>query len=166
MRRQYDAAKVLGMKEKEIKQIFDDRGMMPLYKAIKRNKFNPFGVSDGMKDAYERLADKYNIPNPLTKRILKRINKIEKKLKKQKLNKDFIIDEERYLFDDQNIIEKGINLFKKEETKPLPKGFSQTMPQPVINTTAMANKNPITNLTRTEDALLSPTEKVIASRTT
>ncbi len=36
MRRQYDAAKLLGMKEKEIKQIFDDRGMMPLYKAIKR----------------------------------------------------------------------------------------------------------------------------------
>jgi hypothetical protein len=166
MRRQYDAAKLLGMKEKEIKQIFDDRGMMPLYKAIKRNKFNPFGVSDGMKDAYERLADKYNIPNPLSKRILKRINKIEKKLKKQRLNKDFIIDEERYLFNEQNIIDKGINLFKqKEENKPLPEGFSEKPPQPVVNTTAMANKNPITNLTRTEDALLSPTEKVIAGRT-
>jgi hypothetical protein len=132
MRRQYDAAKLLGMKEKEIKQIFDDRNMMPLYKAIKRNKFNPFGVSDGMKDAYERLADKYNIPNPLSKRILKRINKIEKKLKKQRLNKDFIIDEERYLFNEQNIIEKGIELFQqKEETKPLPEGFSQKTPQPV-----------------------------------
>ena len=166
MRRQYDAAKLLGMKEKEIKQIFEDRQMMPLYKAIKRNKFNPFGVSDGMKDAYERLADKYKIPNPLSKRILKRINKIEKKLKKQKLNRDFIIDEERYLFNEQNIIEKGIDLFKqKEETKPLPEGFSQKMPQPVVNTTATANKNPITNLTRTEDALLSPTEKVIAGRT-
>jgi len=166
MRRQYDAAKLLGMKEKEIRQIFDDRNMMPLYKAIKRNKFNPFGVTDGMQDAYKRLADKYNIPNPLSKRILKRINKIEKKLKKQKLNKDFIIDEERYLFNEQNIIDKGINLFKqKEENKPLPEGFSEKPPQPVVNTTAMANKNPITNLTRTEDALLSPTEKVIAGRT-
>ena len=166
MRRQYDAAKLLGMKEKEIKQIFEDRQMMPLYKAIKRNKFNPFGVSDGMKDAYARLADKYNIPNPLSKRILKRINKIEKKLKKQRLNKDFIIDEERYLFNEQNIFEKGIELFNKEkETKPLPEGFSEKTPQPVINTTAMANKNPITNLTPTEDALLSPTEKVIAGRT-
>ena len=166
MRRQYDAAKLLGMKEKEIKQIFENRQMMPLYKAIKRNKFNPFGVSDGMKDAYERLADKYKIPNPLSKRILKRINKIEKKLKKQKLNRDFIIDEERYLFNEQNIIEKGIDLFKqKEKTKPLPEGFSQKMPQPVVNTTATANKNPITNLTRTQDALLSPTEKVIAGRT-
>jgi hypothetical protein len=166
MRRQYDAAKLLGMKEKEIKQIFEDRQMMPLYKAIKRNKFNPFGVSDGMKDAYERLADKYNIPNPLSKRILKRINKIEKKLKKQRLNKDFIIDEERYLFNEQNIFEKGIELFNKEkETKPLPEGFSEKPPQPVINTTATANKNPITNLTRNQEALLSPTEKVIAGRT-
>jgi hypothetical protein len=166
MRRQYDAAKLLGMKEKEIKQIFEDRQMMPLYKAIKRNKFNPFGITDGMKDAYERLADKYNIPNPLSKRILKRINKIEKKLKKQKLNRDFVIDEERYLFNEQNIFEKGIELFQeKEKNKPLPEGFSEKTPQPVINTTAMPNKNPITNLTQSQEALLSPTEKVIASRT-
>ena len=119
-----------------------------------------------MKDAYARLADKYNIPNPLSKRILKRINKIEKKLKKQKLNKDFIIDEERYLFPEEGIIEKGINLFQEQEkNKPLPEGFSEKPPQPVINTTATANKNPITNLTRNQEALLSPTEKVIASRT-
>ena len=120
-----------------------------------------------MKDAYERLADKYNIPNPLSKRILKRINKIEKKLKKQRLNKDFIIDEERYLFNEQNIIQKGIDLFKQEEkTKPLPEGFSQKTPQPVINNNTMAQqKDPTTNLTPNQEALLSPTEKVIASRT-
>ena len=165
MRRQYDAAKLLGMKEKEIKQIFTDRGMKPLYKAVKANKFNPFGVTDGMKDAYERLSEKNNIPNPLSKRILKRINKIEKKLKKQKLNRDFIIDEERYLFDEQNIIEKGIEMFKQKEAAPLPEGFSEKLPQPVVNTTQMANKNPITNLTATEEALLSPTDKVIAGRT-
>ena len=32
--------------------------------------------------------------------------------------------------------------------------------------TARANINPITNLTRTQEALLSPEEKVIARRTT
>jgi hypothetical protein len=167
MRRQYDAAKLLGMKEKEIKEIFEARQMMPLYKAIKRNKFTPFGITDGYKDGYERISEKYNIPNPLSKRILKRINKIEKKLKKQRLNKDFIIDEERYLFNDQNIFEKGIELFqKKEKVKPLPEGFSQKMPQPVVNNTAMASlKNPQTNLTRNEEALLSPSEKIIASKT-
>jgi len=166
MRRQYDAAKLLGMKEKEIKQIFTDRGMKPLYKAIKSNKFNPFGISDGMKDAYERVSEKNNIPNPLSKRILKRLNKIEKKLKKQRLNKDFIIDEERYLFNEQNIFEKGIEMFKQKETTPLPEGFSEKPPQPIVNTTAVSQqKDPTTNLTSTETALLSPTEKVIAGRT-
>ena len=49
----------------------------------------------------------------------------------------------------------------------MPEGFSQLpkTPTPVVNTTQMANKNPITNLTSTEEALLSPTEKVIAART-
>jgi len=168
MRRQYDAAKLLGMKEKEIKQIFTDRGMKPLYKAIKTNKFNPFGISDGMKDAYERVSEKNNIPNPLSKRILKRLNKIEKKLKKQRLNKDFIIDEEKYLFNEQNIIEKGIELFKQEEKSSMPSGFSQLpeTPEPVVESTQMSqNVDPQTNLTATEEALLSPTEKVIAGRT-
>ncbi|MDC3295062.1 hypothetical protein OAU79_00090 [bacterium] len=168
MRRQYDAAKLLGMKEKEIKQIFSDRGMKPLYKAIKTNKFNPFGISDGMKDAYERVSEKNNIPNPLSKRILKRLNKIEKKLKKQRLNKDFIIDEQKYLFNEQNIIEKGIELFKQEEKSNIPAGFSQLpeMPEPVVESTQMSqNIDPQTNLTATEEALLSPTEKVIAGRT-
>jgi len=166
MRRQYDAAKLLGMKEKEIRQIFDDRNMMPLYEAIKKNKFRPFGISDGMKEAYERVSEKNNIPNPLSKRILKRLNKIEKKLTKQKLNKDFKIDEEQYLFNEQNIFEKGIELFKQKEKSSMPAGFSQKPPQPVVNNNVMAQqKDPITNLTQTQEALLSPTEKVIASRT-
>ena len=48
----------------------------------------------------------------------------------------------------------------KIQTPPL----AQT-PMPVVNQTQMAQKDPITNLTRTETALLSPTEKVIAGRT-
>ncbi len=38
-------------------------------------------------------------------------------------------------------------------------------PMPVVNQAQMAQKDPITNLTPTETALLSPTEKVIAGRT-
>ena len=46
------------------------------------------------------------------------------------------------------------------QTPPL----AQT-PMPVVNQAQMAQKDPQTNLTRTETALLSPTEKVIAGRT-
>ena len=38
-------------------------------------------------------------------------------------------------------------------------------PMPVQMASNMQQKNPQTNLTRNEEALLSPTEKVIASRT-
>ena len=46
------------------------------------------------------------------------------------------------------------------QTPPLP-----NMTMPVVQT-ARANVNPNTNLTPTQEALLSPEEKVIASRTT
>ena len=68
-------------------------------------------------------------------------------------------------FQNKTLYEKGIEMFKQKEAKPLPEGFSEKPPQPVVNTTQMANKNPITNLTATEEALLSPTDKVIAGRT-
>ena len=168
MRRQYDAAKVLGMKEKDIKEIFVARGNKPLYEMVRKNKFKPFGITDGMKEAYERMAEKNNIENPLSKRIIKRLEKIEKKLKKQRLNKEFKIDPERYLFNEKSIIDRGIELFKQDDKPTMPEGFSQLpkTPQPVVNNAQMAqNVDPITNLTQTETALLSPTEKVIASRT-
>ena len=119
-----------------------------------------------MEDAYEKIAKRYGIKNPLTKRIRKRIKKLEKKLKKQKLNKDYkLMDEERWLLptDKKSILDKvkGILPGQKVQTPPL-----QQTPTPVVNQAQMvAQKNPTTNLTRTEEALLSPTEKVIAART-
>ena len=167
MRRQYDAARFLKMKEKDIKEIFTARGNMPLYEMVKANKFKPFGITDGMKEAYERMADKYGIENPLSKRIVKRLEKIEKKLIKQRLNRDFKIDEERYLFNEESIIDRAIDMFKGDQKPIMPEGFSNLpkTPDPVVNTNQMANINPITNLTPTQEALLSPTEKVIAGRT-
>ena len=56
--------------------------------------------------------------------------------------------------------------------KPVPQnnnlidlGAAPKNSMPAKTVTNMAQKNPITNLTRTEEALLSPTEKVIAGRT-
>jgi hypothetical protein len=84
------------------------------------------------------------------------------------LNREFKIDPERYLFNEKSIIDRGIELFKQDDKPALPEGYSQLpeTPQPVVNNAQMAqNVNPITNLTSTQEALLSPTEKVIASRT-
>ena len=105
----------------------------------------------------------------MNKKVKKRIKKIIKRLKKQRLNKDYVIDKDKFLFKEGSIIDtiKEILPGKKEiktiyETQAPPLGKT---PQPVVNQTQMAQKDPITNLTRTETALLSPTEKVIAGRT-
>ena len=91
-------------------------------------------------------------------------------MKKQRLNREFRIDTERYLFNEKSIIDRGIEIFTGDEMDKIvvPEGYSHLpeTPQPVVNNAQMAqNVNPITNLTSTQEALLSPTEKVIASRT-
>ena len=43
------------------------------------------------------MLKKKILPNPLNKNVIKKLKKIEEKLYKQKLNKDFIINEEDYL---------------------------------------------------------------------
>ena len=45
-------------------------------KYLRRNKFQPFSITDGMKDAYKDLAKEFNIPNPLNRSVIKRIKKI------------------------------------------------------------------------------------------
>ena len=52
-------------------------------------------------------------------------------------------------------------LQSKVQTPPLP---NTSMPKKMASNTQQ--KNPITNLTRNQEALLSPSEKIIASRTT
>jgi len=159
MRRIYDAARTLGVSKKTMEEIFSRRP--DIYKMIKKNKFKPFGITDGMEDAYEKMSKRYKIKNPLTKSIKKRIKKLEKKLKKQRLNKDYrLMDEEKFLLPERKT-ELPVGQDIASQTPPLP----QT-PMPVVNQPQMmAQKDPQTNLTRTETALLSPTEQVIAGRT-
>ena len=115
-----------------------------------------------MEDAYRKIAKRYKIDNPLTDAIRKKINQIEKQLyKRQRLNEDYIIKEGEFVFPETKGDDLPEGLLPASNTVPLP-----PTPQPVVNNVQMASaKNPITNLTGTEEALLSPTEKVIAGRT-
>ena len=55
-----------------------------------------------------------------------------------------------------------INTNQRVETPPLP---ATSMPNRRMATLPSLQKNPVTGLTRTESALLSPSEQLIASRT-
>ena len=156
MRRIYDAVKVLGMRDKEIAKEFSDRGAIKLYAFIRKNRFKPFTISKGMGQAYADLAREKGIENVLDRDTRREINRIIKKLYRQRLNKDFRIKIEDHI-DKKSLIDKILP--GDQSQAPLP---ATPMPQVAQ---IPAQINPQTGLTRTEAALLSPEEQVIARRT-
>ena len=167
MKRIYDAAKILDVDEKTIKEIFKRRP--DIYKMIKKNKFKPFEISEGMEDTYKKTAERYGIDNPLTKDVRRTIKDIARELKKfQELNEDYIIKEEDWISGSKKTTpdSEGEYLINQTEKASLPTPPLPPTPMPVANPAQLtAQKNPQTNLTRTEEALLSPSEKIIAART-
>jgi hypothetical protein len=158
MRRTIDAALFLGINEDTIRETFKRRNQLPLYNKIIDNEFKSMGLTKRIEKSFEYESQKYNIPNTVddyTKDTLKELNSI---MNDMPLNKPWRIKPEDWI--------------KKDKPTELPPGFesvSQPLntPMPAANNMAMntQQKNPITNLTSTETALLSPTEKVIAGRT-
>ena len=147
MRRLYDAVKVLGMRDPKIAEIFKDRNAMPLYKFVENNRFQPFSVTSKVLQDYAKYAKEKNIPNPLNRNVVRQLKKIEKQLYKQRLNKDFIINEEDYLLPEPNT----------SMVPPLPE-----MPQPNVSVAQSTPNVMQTGLTPVETALLSEEEKMIA----
>ena len=158
IKRVVDAAQVLGMRDKEIRKQFEDRGLGSLYKQyLRKNKFQAFDITEGMEEAYKNLADKYNIPNPLNKDVKRRIKKIRKQLKKQRLNSDYLIKESDWV--------AGLSVPGQTRTAqtPLPP-TPGVNPQLVTQQTAGQNISSRTGLTATETALLSNEEKAMRLR--
>ena len=111
-----------------------------------------------MVEAYEYQSKKYGIENPLNKRTKNKIKKIIKRLKKQKLNREFKIDEKDYI---SSLPDIGT-------VAPQPPDATQLAKTPMPDKKLVASASQInqqTGLTRTESALLSPSEQVIARRT-
>ena len=144
------------MRDKEIEKEFADRNASGLYSFVRKNRFKPFTISDGMRQAYADLAKEKGIPNVLNKKTQKKINKIIKKMYKQRLNKEFKIKTEDYV-DEKSLIDTILP--GDQSQAPLP-----ATPTPKV-AQIPAQMNPQTGLTRTESALLSPSEQVIARRT-
>jgi len=159
IKRIIDAAKVLGLRRKEIKRIFEDRGQGKLYQAyLRRNKFQPFTISENMEQSYEDLAKEKGIPNPLNKGVKRRLKKIIKRLKKQKLNRDYIIKESDYLSVQPRDNQIQQEPFKSQTALPATPGIdAQQFAQTNQNITP-------TGLTHTETALLSNEEKAMRLR--
>ena len=129
---------------------------------------------------FKKLIKGENIPYTAYKERMKKRVKEAEKLDRGKVNKDYFypkrllkqIEKEykdKKLETQEPVVEPLSSLPTEDtsiqttrlpeiQTPPLP-----NMAMPVVQT-ARANVNPNTNLTRTQEALLSPEEKIIASR--
>ena len=176
LRRKIDAGGVLGYQE-DIAEMFGRREQKSDYGKIMENEFMPFTIKKSAVESFENLKNdqaKKGLPftNPLNDTVLERINEIVEAMSDNAFNQKFDLDVEDFLLNSQgnekiivpeNAIEQNDGIkWKTISQIPIPKEG----PQPVVNNTQMAqNVDPITNLTATEEALLSPTDKVIAGRT-
>ena len=148
MKQDIEAMKTLGYTDQQIGTIFDRRGKGKDFNAIRANRFTPFDIPEGLIDEYIRNAEVNGYTNPMTQSTFGVINSVLRELNKLYLDNDFPLD--------------LIREFTIGSAPPLP-----NMPMPNVNTVNTAqNVDPRTNLTRTQTALLSPEEQVIASRRT
>jgi len=140
-------AEIVGLPPFKTREIFEKRGLQSDYDEIVSGTFDPFFPSKRLQEVFTENARRGNVPNVFfeAEPTLRAMEAVMNSLT---------------LFDDFDLKLKD---FLPDEN---PQGQSALppMPMPNIQTTAQ-NVNPNTNLTQTEQALLSPEEQVIASRT-
>ena len=143
-------AEVVGLPPFKTEEIFDKRGLQSEYLEITSGQFDPFFPSERLQEVFEDNARRGNVPNVFYE-AEPTLRAMESVMQNMTLFDDFDLKLKDFLPD------TSINI-----TIP---GVSQSAPpMPNIQPTAQ-QINPTTNLTRTEQALLSPEEQVIASRT-
>jgi hypothetical protein len=157
LRRKVMAALILGETRKEVHERFDRHGLGDLYLAIMKNKFDPFGIAEGIEESLARLAKEKGIEDPFKDNYnYKIIQNIEKMLGKyQLLDQPLMIKEEDWLHKDDT----------SQLNTPLIPATSQAPVTPQAKVAVAPQINQQTGLTRTEAALLSPSEQQIARKT-
>ena len=146
-------AQKIGMSRNQIKKSLEKRGIPEsTIDDLLKGDFKFFYPSEAIQDRFKEISRETGTPNPFlqSKGIINGMRNVFKGLS---LYRDFPVQLEDFMppsdtYDDQS--------------KAPPLGNT---PMPVQMASNTQQKNPQTNLTRNEEALLSPTEKVIASRT-
>jgi hypothetical protein len=153
MFRNIEAAGILGTESSTLRREFKDRQVSPrTYNKLEEGVFEPYYPSRDIQKRFKEIAEEIGAENPFlaVKDILRAIYS---QFREMDLRDEFNIDVSEYVGEEEGLSEI--------QTPPLGK-----TPMPVVqNTQLTQQKNPTTNLTRTEQALLSPSEKIIAGRT-
>ena len=153
MFRNIEAAGILGTESSTLRREFKDRQVSPrTYNKLEEGVFEPYYPSRDIQKRFKEIAEEIGAENPFlaVKDILRAIYN---QFREMDLRDDFDIDVSEYVGEEEGLSEI--------QTPPL-----GPTPMPVVQNTQLTQlKNPTTNLTRTAEALLSPSEKIIAGRT-
>ena len=155
MRKDIQALEALEFSDKKIEEIFTRRGLKKDYEYLQAGIFKPLTLGKGLIEAYMRNADEKGYENPLDRETLIEIDDVYRSLSGLDLDEDRpkeVLEEES----ETEVIMKPLE--SKIQTPSLP----QT---PQVNVAAAPPINQQTGLTRTEAALLSPSEQQIARTT-
>ena len=140
------AAGVLGVDTNSLKREFSDRQISTkTFRDLSTARFEPYFPSDDIRKRFAEIADNLNEPNVFSE-VAPTLRAMRSLFRELPLDGNFDARIEDFLFE-------------MPGTPLLP----QTG-QPIV-TSQTQQRDPNTNLTRTEQALLSPEEQVIASRT-
>ena len=156
MKQVLNAAETLGLKDKDLKDVFDRRNISKkTLKRLLRGKFNAFEITDGIEERFERNAEKGGIENPLIP-VESLIKQMVKDFEKQSLDSPLQLNIENYL---PRLIEgQG----QQSSMTPLP---PTPMPNPgSFQTPVQENPMMASGLTPMEESYLSPSEKQIRLR--
>lgn len=156
MKQVLNAAETLGLKDKDLKDVFDRRNISKkTLKRLLRGKFNAFEITDGIEERFERNAEKGGIENPLIP-VESLIKQMVRDFENQSLDSPLQLNIENYL---PRLIEgQG----QQSSMTPLP---PTPMPNPgSFQTPVQQNPMMASGLTPVEESYLSPTEKQIRLR--
>jgi hypothetical protein len=147
MNKNISAAGILGVDAGKLRREFSDRQISPVtFRNLAVGKFEPYFPSEDIQARFAEIARNLGDPNVFTE-VAPTLRSMRSLFRTLPLDGPFDLDLNDFLFEEAPLI-------------PLP-----STPQPVVGTQVNAQQiDPRTNLTRTQQALLSPTEQIIASR--
>jgi hypothetical protein len=150
MTKNINAAQILGINKTSLNKEFKDRQLSDkTFNNLAKGKFEPYFPSEDIQQRFAEIARNLGDPNVFTE-VRPTLRLMLQEFRRLPLTGAFDSDVNDFLFEDSIL-------------PSLP--ASVTSAQPVVNTQANLQQiNQTTNLTPTQQALLSPEEQVIASR--
>jgi hypothetical protein len=151
-RKRLKGAKTLGLKDEDIGQLFDERGISTTTPArLLAGQFKPYEVSENIQRRFVKISEQTGRPNPFAE-ASQIIGEIRNAFANQSLTGPNRLELEDFLPKQQPSLDQG-----KVQPTPQPNPVVVTPP---VQPAAVAQ----TGLTPTEEALLSPSEKAIRLR--